>query len=73
MNKVVRVAFSRLLRESRESKGLSQDKIAKMLGVSQNAYAQFEAGACAPNLEILFDLHEILGIELSDLKNKLSS
>ena len=49
------------LKEKRERKGLSQTAVALAVGVSRNAYCQWEYGVSKPNEENLKKLEELLG------------
>lgn len=49
------------IRECRKKSGLSQDKVAELVGVSRQAVTKWEAGQTAPNTENLFKLAEIFG------------
>lgn len=71
MTKIIRKAFSKMIREKRNENGLPIAKIARMMGMSENGYVQIEAGNAAPNIDMLFDLHEILGFEFSDWKQQI--
>lgn len=57
------------IRVLREVKGFSQDYMANRLGISQPAYANFEAGRVSINLERLQQVADILEVELSDIIN----
>lgn len=48
------------LKELREKKGLTQIDLAKLVGVSANAYRNWEYGASYPNEENMKKLKEIL-------------
>ena len=49
------------IKECRKKSGLSQDKVAELVGVSRQAVTKWEAGQTAPNTENLFKLAEIFG------------
>lgn len=53
--------FSEQIKASRERKGLSQDSLGKMLGVSQQTVAQWESGKAQPRRERRKQLLQILG------------
>lgn len=49
------------IRACRQSAGLSQEKVAELVGVSRQAVTKWEAGQSAPSTENLFKLAEVLG------------
>lgn len=49
------------IKECRKKSGLSQDKVAELVGVSRQAVTKWETGQTAPNTENLFKLAEIFG------------
>lgn len=53
--------FGEQIKASRERKGLSQDSLGKMLGVSQQTVAQWESGKAQPRRERRKQLLQILG------------
>lgn len=53
--------FGEQIKTSRERKGLSQESLGKMLGVSQQTVAQWEAGKAQPRRERRKQLLQILG------------
>lgn len=61
------------LRELRERLGLSQDQLAKRLGVSQQAVANWEAGLSAPLRRRREDLASALGVSLAELMGQTST
>ncbi|MBR4800829.1 MAG: M18 family aminopeptidase [Clostridia bacterium] len=54
------------LKQLRKAKGLTQNDVAKELGVSQQAYAKYESGQVAPNEETLDKLHTLFGAKPND-------
>jgi transcriptional regulator with XRE-family HTH domain len=72
MSNLIRNAFCKVVRETRDKQGLSGEKLAKMLGMSYQMYNQLENGSYTPSLQVLFDLYEILGFELKDIKDKVN-
>lgn len=72
MTNMIKIAFIKVIREKKEEKKLTTDKVARMLGMSQPMYAQIEAGSHTPSLQVLFDMHEILGFDLKDIKDKVN-
>ena len=49
------------IREQRKNAGLSQEKVAELVGVSRQAVTKWESGQSAPSTENLFKLAEIFG------------
>ena len=58
------------IEEARKAKGLTQEQLAKMLGITQGAIAQWENGLTHPSFEMLPKLAEILGMTVDELINK---
>ncbi len=59
--------FSNNLKYLRAQKKLSQNKLAKLIGVNQTTIARWENGEMAPSLESLLDISDVLNISLFDL------
>lgn len=55
------------IKECRKSAGLSQDKLAELVGVSRQAVTKWEAGQTAPSTENLLKLAEIFGTTVDRL------
>ena len=55
------MALSDRIKNCRQSAGLSQEKLAELVGVSRQAVTKWETGQSAPSTENLFRLAEILG------------
>ena len=55
------MALSDRIKNCRQSAGLSQEKVAELVGVSRQAVTKWETGQSAPSTENLFRLAEILG------------
>ena len=53
----------------RIEKGYSQDYMADMLNISQNAYHKLEKGHTRIHLEKFIDIANVLEVEVSDLFN----
>lgn len=58
------------IREARLAKGITQDQLAKLLGITQGAVAQWEKGLTHPSFELLPKVAEALDIKLDDLIGK---
>ena len=59
--------MARLLKEARESRGLSKTRLAEEAGISQGMITYVESEERNPSLDILLRLTEALEIELSEL------
>lgn len=57
------------IRTLRIDKGYSQDYMADMLNISQNAYHKLEKGYTRIHLEKFIDIAKVLEVEVSDLFN----
>lgn len=55
------MALSDRIKNYRQSAGLSQEKMAELVGVSRQAVTKWETGQTSPSTENLFRLAEILG------------
>ena len=53
------MALGERIKACRQSAGMSQEKVAELVGVSRQAVAKWEAGRSAPNTENLFRLAEV--------------
>lgn len=51
--------FSKRLKELRVENGLSQQRVADILGVKQQSYARYELGTGEPSLQTLIKLTRI--------------
>lgn len=65
-NQDLLVRFGRIMQTKRENKGLSQEDIAEMLGVSQSTYAHYENGTRNMKLDIVVAVCQILKIDLTE-------
>lgn len=54
--------FAKKLKEIRESKGLSQSEVSKALGLSRNAFTNYETGIREPSLDTLKLICQILEV-----------
>ena len=55
------------IREFRERRDLSQDEVAKVLGVNRTAVVKWETGANKPRLDKIVDLAKLLRCSVDDL------
>lgn len=56
-----------MIREYRQAAGMSQRKLAAMIGVTQGAIHQWEAGKTLPMVDKLFKLADAFGCQVNDL------
>lgn len=61
------IKFGKFIRESRQSKGLTQKQLAEKLHVSDKTVSKWENGAGFPDIKILEPLAECLGVSLIEL------
>lgn len=59
--------FSINLKRVRLERGLSQKKLGKLLGTSQQSYMKWETGQCSPTLKSVNKIVITLGISLEEL------
>lgn len=59
--------FGERLKTAREKAGLSQDEVAKKIGVSQAAYSYYESGLKTPLLPVATRLASVLHTSLDYL------
>ncbi len=55
-------AFGPVLRQMRQERGLTQERLSEVLGVAAPYVSMLESGHKYPNLEMLFKISEALGI-----------
>lgn len=60
--------FATMLTYLRKNKGLSQEKLAKELGISRSALAGYEQGRRQPNFEIEETIADYFNIDLNTLR-----
>lgn len=54
------MAFSENVRKARESEGLSQEKFAERIGVTQQMISKYESGTKLPSISTLADIADAL-------------
>lgn len=59
--------ISKIIRDARLKKGLSQEQVAKRIGVSRNAVTNWESNTSAPRRETALELARLLDIPLGTL------
>ncbi len=55
------------IKQIREKKGMTQKEVASLMGISQQAYGQYESGGRVPKLETVTRIAEALGVLVPDL------
>jgi transcriptional regulator with XRE-family HTH domain len=55
------------IRMAREAKGMSQEAVADLLGISQTAYSDIERGKTQPKLNRLQQLADIFEIDIQEI------
>lgn len=63
----IAVKFGHVIRRSREARGLSQEALADLAGVSRSFLSEVERGAASPSLDTMHKLAEALNESLSFL------
>ena len=58
------------IKKLRQNAGMSQEKLAEMVGVSRQAVTKWEAGQSAPGTENLFRLAEVFGTTVDMLTQR---
>ncbi len=55
------------VRELRERKGLTQEELARMVGVTRQTIIAIEKGKYDPSLRLAFKLAKVFGVRIEDL------
>ena len=58
------------IQQARSEKGLTQEALAKMMGISRSAVAMWETGQTRPRAQLLPKLADILGCTVDELLRK---
>lgn len=61
------ILFGEKIRELRKSKGLSQEKLAEVFGVSVQAVSKWECSLSYPDTELLCQIADLLGVSIDYL------
>ena len=61
------VTFPERLRNLRNDKGYTTNKIAKKIGIPQQAYSRYECGKVSPTLETIYKISKGFGLSVSEL------
>lgn len=62
--------FAKRLLEKRTEKGLSQEKLAEIVGLTQQAVQKWEKGKAEPDMETIFRMASFFGCSVYDLWGK---
>jgi len=62
--------FSKNLKYLRESKNLSQNKLAELANVNQTTIARWEKDEISPSLDNILDVANVLNISVADITGK---
>lgn len=54
------VDYGNYIRDRRTKMGLTQEEVAKKLGISQVAYGRYELGLREPNFSLILQISEVL-------------
>ncbi|HHX18481.1 MAG TPA: helix-turn-helix transcriptional regulator [Clostridium sp.] len=66
------MAFSTMIKQLREEKGLSQKDVAEYLGITRQAIASYELAKREPDYEILYKLADFFGVSADYLLGRSS-
>lgn len=58
------MGFAEKLKEARSKKGVSQEELAEMVGVSRQSVSKWESKECYPKLETLMEVVSALEISM---------
>ena len=61
------VKIGRFIAECRKEKGLTQSQLAEMLNITDKAVSKWETGKGLPDVSIMIELCDILGINVNEL------
>lgn len=56
--------YRQIIRKKREAIGLSQYKLAKLVGITQSFVNEIESGKKSPSIEVFFRICEVLDINV---------
>ena len=62
--------FAKRLKELRKENSLSQNNVAKTLGITQQSYARYEADTSEPSFEMLVQISELFDVSCDYLLGK---
>ena len=58
------------IKQIREKKGMTQKEVASLMGISQQAYGQYESGGRVPKTETVTRIAEALGVDYYTLDSE---
>ena len=64
------MSFNKRLSELRKEKGISQEDLAKKIGVHTNVVGRYERGEANPSIEIATNISNVFGVSLDYLVAK---
>ena len=62
--------FGNILREYRQSKGITQEVLSGLADVDTSCLGKIESGLMNPTLNILYKITDTMGVRLSDILRK---
>ena len=62
--------FAKRLKELRKENSLSQNQVAKTLGITQQSYARYEADTSEPSFEMLVEIANLFEVSCDYLLGK---
>lgn len=62
-----RLLLSAMLKQNRNSLGLTQEQVAQILNIDRSTYAYYELGRSEPSLENLIRLANLYGVTIDSL------
>lgn len=67
------LAFGKTLKKHRDYNKLTQDKLAKMLGISRASVVYYEHGKQSPSLEVAIKASKVLNFDIHEVLETLES
>ena len=64
------VTLAEKIKQIREKKGMTQKEVASLMGISQQAYGQYESGGRVPKTETVTRIAEALGVDYYTLDSE---
>ncbi|MBS6540216.1 MAG: helix-turn-helix domain-containing protein [Faecalibacterium prausnitzii] len=64
------VTLAEKIKQVREKKGMTQKEVASLMGISQQAYGQYESGGRVPKTETVTRIAEALGVDYYTLDSE---
>ena len=61
------IKIGKFIAQCRKEKGLTQEKLSEIVGVTNKAVSKWENGSCLPNVFLYEPLCECLGITMNEL------